>query len=121
MQEIKKFELKEHKDDPLFHIGEILSVITLRMLSPSGMDGIRTLVSYMVGGRYPDRLLEDAALLLTPELLKQFPFLSDIEVPEFSSTDEGLEWLCEIADKYGEWHKVKRSKDTHLIRRSERR
>lgn len=80
-----------------FHVGGILSVITLHMVSPDGLDGICDLLSWMTGDQvllwpqYP-RVAAECA----PSLREQFPDLAALTLPReaLASRTEGLAWLA---------------------------
>ena len=69
-----------------FNVGDVLSVVTGKVVSPRGMEGVHNILSYMTG--------EDLSLLYLPEalpkcrqhLIDQFPQLATSEVK--SAVDE---------------------------------
>lgn len=105
-----------------FHLGDVLSIITSRLVSPRHMAGVSAILSFMVGGSVFDASLPDVRDMCTPHLLEQFPQLA---APEMDSAvaelDETLEtasgnaekkgivadWLAKQVAKYGEMFVVK--------------
>jgi hypothetical protein len=63
-----------------FHLGDVLSVTTGRLLSPRGMDGIYDILSFMTGCHLFTHQLPRASDVCKPYLLEQFPQLDSPEV-----------------------------------------
>lgn len=86
-----------------FHIGDILSITTGRLVSPRHMTGVYDILNYMTGDDLYTTQLPRAARECAPELLRQHPDLADVEVPEtLSGMDDVKRWLGSIATEYGE-------------------
>lgn len=93
-----------------FHIGDILSITTGRLLSKEGMDGIYEIMGFLSG---EDGISTIGLLTFrdhaTDVLLTQFPHLKDIVVPESVNSSESADvFLLEMEKKYGAMHTVKR-------------
>lgn len=58
-----------------FHIGDILSITTGRMVSPRHMEGIYDILNYMTGDNLFTHQLRRAADACKPALLEQHPIL----------------------------------------------
>ena len=87
-----------------FHLGDILSITTGRLVSPRHMDGIYDLLNFMTGDSLFTHQLPRAC---EGPLLAQHPDLAAIEVPEEFSGEEGVRaWLAEQVARYGETRKV---------------
>jgi hypothetical protein len=85
-----------------FHLGDILSVTTGKLVAPSGMDGVYAIMSYMTGTDLFTHQLPRAALPCALALLKQHPALGEIEAPEFAQPEDVPAWLAVQVAKYGE-------------------
>ena len=90
-----------------FHLGDILSVTTGRLVSPSHMDGIYGVLNWMTGDNLFTHQLPRACDECQEPLLAQHPDLRDIEVPEDFGGKEGVDrWLAEQVDRFGENREV---------------
>jgi len=91
-----------------FHLGDLLSVTTGRLLSPVGIKGVYNILNHLTGANLFTHELPYAAKVCTPYLEKQFPFLKEItEIPEFNGSKEAvIKWLKEMGEVYGEFHIV---------------
>jgi len=68
---------KDPKDlSKLFHIGDILSITTGRLVSPRHMEGVYDILGYMTGDSLFTHQLIRAADRCKPVLLEQHPFLA---------------------------------------------
>lgn len=88
------------------HLGDLLSFTTGRLVSPTGMDGVYALAKLLTGGSVFTHQLPRLCDEAVPGLLRQFPFLGEIEPPEFSSPAEVDVWLAEQCARYGTWFVV---------------
>ena len=89
-----------------FHLGDILSVTTPLLVSPKGMVGVSNLINYMVGDHVGMTVLSNAASICKPYLLKQYPFLIDIDTKEVNKRN-WQEWLAKCVENYGEEFEIK--------------
>lgn len=85
-----------------FHLGDVLSITTDRLVSPRRMDGVYDILGYLTGESLFTHQLPRAARECAPELLRQFPRLADIDVPEFSGPEAVGPWLDEQIARFGE-------------------
>jgi hypothetical protein len=77
-----------------FHIGDILSVTTGRLVSPRHVDGIYDILNYMTGDNLFTHQLPRGMDECKPALLSQHPQLADVEVPDdFGGEQQVVEWL----------------------------
>lgn len=67
-----------------FHIGTILSVTSGYLLDPNGFRGLNNFLDYMTGYRLFTNQLPRAVDVVAEVLLKRFPYLATIEVPDFT-------------------------------------
>lgn len=78
----------------MFHVGDVLSVTTGRLVSPSHMDGICRLLDFMTGESLFTHQLPRAVAECAPRLLEQHPQLADVEVPDdFGGEAAVVDWL----------------------------
>jgi len=78
-----------------FHIGDILSVTTGRLVSPRHIDGVYDILNFMTGDSLFTHQLPRACDECAPRLLEQHPQLADVEVPgDFGGSAEAVaDWL----------------------------
>jgi hypothetical protein len=90
-----------------FHLGDILSVTTGRLLSPRHMDGIYDILNWMTGDSLFTHQLPRACHECEGPLLAQHPDLAGIDVPEFDGSKDAVDrWLGEQVAIYGETRDV---------------
>jgi hypothetical protein len=65
-----------------YHLGDILSITTGRLVSPRHMDGVYDILNFMTGDDLYTHQLPRAADECRPYLAKQFPQLSKIDLPK---------------------------------------
>lgn len=108
--------MKETTKD--FHLGDVLTIITHRLVSPNGIGGVRKLLDFMIGDYIS---IVCAMERCKPYLLEQFPqFTSSVidnmideinVISEMSGEGEEQklvnEWLARQVAKYGEKLSVK--------------
>ena len=85
-----------------FHIGDILSVTTGRLVSARHMDGIYEILNWMTGDDLMTHQLPRASRECEQPLRDQFPDLAAVVPPEdFGGKEDVLRWLAEQVDQYG--------------------
>lgn len=85
-----------------FHLGDVLSVTTGRLLAPRGMDAMYDLLNFMTGDDLFTHQLPRACDECRPGLLEQHPDLTPVEVPaEFRGPAHVEEWLAEQVARLG--------------------
>ena len=90
-----------------FHIGDLLSVVTHRLVSPNHMGGVYNVVDFVTGEEHMTHQLPRACNAVKPVLLEQLPWLATITVPEsLNDETEVLRWLDTVVAEYGEMHVV---------------
>lgn len=78
-----------------FHLGDILSVTTGRLVSPRHLTGVFDLMEWMTLGGVP-------YAECGRELLRQHPDLGDVNVPEqFAGEADAKRWLAAQVGVYG--------------------
>lgn len=90
-----------------FHIGDLLTVTTDRLLSPSHVDGLYRIVDYVTGVPHFTHQLPRGADACKPHLLKQHPWLAEVTVPDWVDSQETVaRFLAQVSASYGEYHDV---------------
>ena len=88
-------------DGESFHLGDILTVVTAKGLSPQGWEGLRKILNYMSGSivfsNQIPRVLEECR----PYLVEQYPFLQDISGSDINENN-WCECLQEKIEQFGE-------------------
>jgi hypothetical protein len=90
-----------------FHLGDLLSITSGVLVSPSHIGGVYQVIDGITGQAHLTHQLPRASEEIRPYLLEQLPFLADVDVPRgFSSEAEVITWLAEATAQYGEYHEV---------------
>jgi hypothetical protein len=77
-----------------FHIGDILTITTGRLVAPDHMDGVYRILNWMTGDNRVTHQLPRACDECAPSLRRQFPDLAAVEVPEdLTGEDAVAAWL----------------------------
>lgn len=86
-----------------FHLSDVLSVITGKLLSPDGMDGLYNILRWMTGEDVYTHQIPSVGDICGPVLLDQHPELRAVTVPgKFGGEDDALRWLAGQISVYGE-------------------
>lgn len=72
----------------VFGLGDVLSVTTGILVSRRHVDGVYDVLQHMVGGPVWTHQLPRVSDEVTPDILRQHPWLGDITVPIFPDGDE---------------------------------
>jgi hypothetical protein len=89
-----------------FHLGDILSITTGRLVSPSHIDGVYGILNWMTGDNLFTHQLPRTCRECEGPLLAQHPDLADIKVPEFDGEAEVITWLAVQVERFGETRDV---------------
>lgn len=85
-----------------FHLGDLLSVTSGSLVSPSHIGGVHALLDYMTGDTLFTHQLPRACDECKPALLAQYPFLAEVEVPdEFDGKYHVEAWLADLVALHG--------------------
>lgn len=90
----------------LFHIGDILSITTEILVSPTEMDGVYKILNYMTNNNLTTVALVFVSRDCKSYLLKQHPQLENVDVSNIVKKN-WKDWLEEQVIKYGEMLSVK--------------
>lgn len=95
-----------------FHIGDILTVITGRLVSPRHIEGVYDILNYLTADSLFTHQLPRAGRECEPYLRERFPDLAAVEVPEeFTDPDHVHRWLAEQVAAHGETREVEAMRD----------
>lgn len=84
-----------------FHIGDILTVITDRLVSPDHVSGLYNILDWLTDDTLMIHQLMRASDECRPFLIKTFPDLAAVEVPEsIDSMPAVVEWLATLGDQW---------------------
>jgi hypothetical protein len=95
-----------------FHLGDILSITTSRLVSPRHIDGVYDILNWMTGDNLFTHQLPRASEECEGPLLAQHPDLANVVVPDsFGETADEAKaavdrWLAEQIAVYGETREV---------------
>ena len=94
-----------------FHLGDVLTITTGRLVSPRHMDGVYDILNWMTGDNLFTHQLPRAADECQGPLLAQHPDLAAVVAPDsFGSRDEAeanvAAWLAVQVIVYGETREV---------------
>lgn len=90
-----------------FHIGDLVSVTTGRLVSPRHINGVYDIVDFVTGEAHFTHQLPRASREITPVLLEQHPWLAQVTVPEWVNDQASCDrWLAHAVERWGEQHAV---------------
>lgn len=84
-----------------FHIGDVLTITTGRLVSTRHMDGVYEILNHMTGELLFTHALPRACRACAPALLRAFPQLAGADTGE-----DWRAWLADATAKHGEWFDV---------------
>ena len=105
-----------------FHLGDVLSITTGRLVSPRHIDGVYDILNFMTGDNLFTHQLPRASNECKPYLVEQFPQLATTEMDSaIADLSDALksksgkaqvekvvaDWLAKQVSKYGEMFAVK--------------
>ena len=98
-----------------FHLGDILSIYTGRLVSPTHMDGIYSILNFMTGDNLFTHQIPRVGRECAPHLLRQFPWLAEVST-DGCTGETWQHWLQVQVDRYGENHSVAAiPRDDHAV------
>jgi len=89
-----------------FHLGDLLTVTSGRLMSPSGVDGAYAILTFMTQDTLSTHQLPRAARECKPHLVEMYPWLAEIELSEVTP-DNWRAVLDILVNQYGVMHEVK--------------
>lgn len=84
-----------------FHIGDVLSITTGKLVSPRLIDGVYDILNYMTGDNLFTHQLPRAWEECAAALIEQFPQLAEIDGKDCNS-DNWKQWLDDKVAQFGE-------------------
>jgi hypothetical protein len=85
-----------------FHLGDVLTITTGRLVAPRHMAAVYDLLDFMTGDSLFTHQLPRAAGECGPALLTQHPHLREVAVPEeFTDESHVDQWLAEQVGLFG--------------------
>lgn len=93
-----------------FHVGDILSITTGRLLSPSGIDGVYHILNFMTGDNLFTHQLPRASDQCEPSLCTQFPLLDPHQNAKLRDAIARENWsdlISQCVSECGEYHEVR--------------
>jgi len=88
-----------------FHLGDILAVVSGKVMPPNGLKGIYDILDYMVGERPFTHQIPRFMDECRPYLFMEMPWLEKIDTSKVAR-DNVREWFKDQTDLYGESHEV---------------
>lgn len=89
-----------------FHLSDILSISTGRLVSTRHITGVYDILGYMSGEQLQTVALGRVADEALPYLFEQMPWLRDIQ-HDHVNEDNWQDWLAELIEAHGEYHDVR--------------
>lgn len=91
-----------------FHLGDILTITTGRLVAQRHMEAVHDILDWMTGDQLFTHQLPRAMDECQPALLAQHPDLADLDVPEFGGDvkAEVDAWLAQLVARFGEYREV---------------
>lgn len=84
-----------------FHLGDVLSVMTGKLVSPRHVDGLYDVCRHMAGESVFTHQLPRVSKEATPAILRQYPELAEVDASSVNR-DNWQDWLAEQVERYGE-------------------
>jgi hypothetical protein len=92
-----------------FHLGDILSVTTGRLVSLKHIEGVYNILNFMTGESLYTHQLIIASPMMREPIFEQHPWLRNIKVAkdfEFADDKHVYSWLEDMVDAWGEYHEL---------------
>jgi hypothetical protein len=98
-------------DVQTFHVGDILSITTGRLVSPDHIGGVYRILNHLTADNLMTHQLPRAMDECEPYLRECFPDLAAIPEPDLHGEDDVRAWLRWIVSEYGETREVEAMPD----------
>lgn len=89
-----------------FHLGDILTVVTSKLLSPEGMDGLYAFLNYMADDLVFTNQIPRVMDECRPHILQQYPQFEELDGSSINR-ETCKDWLNEQITKFGEYLTIK--------------
>lgn len=101
-----------------FHVADLVTITDGRLLSPRHMAAVYDVIDFVTGQPHMTHQLPRAMGTVRPELLRQHPWLADVEIPDgLSRMADVKAWAAWAAETYGEMHEVEQMPDGAYVGR----
>lgn len=90
-----------------FHLGDILSITTGRLLSPKKISGVYEILNFMTDDDLFTHQLPRASRECKPHLINQMPWLSGIDADGVNENN-WEKWLASQVKEHGRMHNVRK-------------
>lgn len=87
--------------EKLFHLGDILSITTGRLVSKRGMEGVYEILNFMSGDSLYTHQLPRVSKECAPVILAKYPQLAEVDAIGLNPENH-LAWLDKVCAEYGE-------------------
>lgn len=98
-----------------FHLGDILSITTGRLVSLRHMDGVYEILNFLTGDNLFTHQLPRAYREMRPRLLAQHPDLAEVDASDVTPENH-RQWINEQITRYGEMRSVRPEQQFHEVR-----
>jgi hypothetical protein len=98
-----------------FHLGDILSITTKKLVSPRHIDGVYDILDFMTGDNLMTHQLPRAGEEMTPVLLRQHPQLRDVDASSVNGAT-WKDWMDAQIATFGETLPVSPAHQFHEVR-----
>lgn len=85
-----------------FHLGDVLSITTGRMVSPRNIDGVYDILNFMTGESLFTHQLPRAAKACATALIGQYPALADVDASSVDGPATAEAFLAAQIARFGE-------------------
>lgn len=94
--------MNDTTDTKLFHIGDVLTITSGKLISPRHIDGVYDICGWMTGESLMTHSLPRVSRECEPFLRQQHPDLAAVEVPEgLDSEEKVLAYLATLYPRFG--------------------
>jgi hypothetical protein len=90
----------------VFHIGDVITVATGRLVALRHIEAVYDLCGFMTGEQLFTHQLPRASRECEPALRERFPEMLAEPIPDIKSKEDAEAWLESLYPKYGEWVEV---------------
>jgi hypothetical protein len=97
-----------------FHLGDILSITTGRLVSLRHMSGVYGILNFMTQDDLYTHQLIIAGPIMKDPIFEQHPWLQEVVVAddfEFTNDHHVYTWLDDMINLYGQYHPLKSRED----------
>lgn len=89
-----------------FHITDMISITSGRLVSVNGIEGIYKILSHMAGTEVYTHQIPELGRQAEPVLKEAFPFLENVIVPEIKTEEDVKAFAADVEGAYGDYFEV---------------